>query len=139
MYELMFRNGRDRSSVLLVGVSIPSNLDRSDDRHDVTADSKDILGRSPLSHAAEIGDEVAVRLLVDRDDVDADSHDHDGWTTLGHGGHFGHEAIVRLLFERGCSKDDFARIPSEHTTKRRTYNRVKAFIKLCLTEQELRI
>jgi ankyrin repeat protein len=70
---------------------------------------------------------------------DADSHDNDGWTPLGHAGHSGHEAIVRLLFERGCSKDDFARIPSEHTTERRTYNRVKAFINLCLTEQVLGI
>ena len=41
-------------------------------------DSKDDLGRTPLSWAAEEGHEAVVKLLVARDDVEADSKDNNG-------------------------------------------------------------
>ena len=42
---------------------------------DVSADSKDGKGRTPLSWAAEGGHEAVVKLLAERDDVAADSKD----------------------------------------------------------------
>ena len=64
---------------------------------DVTADSKDEDGRTPLWWAAAGGHEAVVKLLVERDDVTADSKDYDGRTPLWWAAARGHEAVVKLL------------------------------------------
>jgi len=43
---------------------------------DVDADARDDYGRSPLSLAAEKGDEALVRLLLEREDVEVESKDN---------------------------------------------------------------
>ena len=42
-------------------------------KEDVDADARDDYGRSPLSLAAEKGDEALVRLLLEREDVEVES------------------------------------------------------------------
>ena len=69
-------------------------------RDDVAADSKDDIGRTPLSCAAGTGCEAVVKLLVKRDDVAANSKDSDGRTSLSWAAGIGHEAVVKLLVER---------------------------------------
>jgi ankyrin repeat protein len=51
-------------------------------RGTIEADSKNEVGRTPLSRAPEEGHEAVVRLLVGQDDVEADSKDDDGMTPL---------------------------------------------------------
>ena len=70
------------------------------------ADSKDDLGRTPLSWAAERGHEAVVKLLVERGDVEADSKDNSGRTPLSWAAGRGHEAVVKLLVERGDVEAD---------------------------------
>jgi len=85
------------------------------DSRDVTVDSKDNGGRTPLSWAAGQGHEQIVRLLVDRDDVEADSNDNDSTTPLSWAAAQGHEAVVKLLVDRddveADSKDDTGQTP----------------------------
>lgn len=64
---------------------------------DVSADSKDGKGRTPLWWAAEGGHEAVVKLLVERDDVAADSKDKWGRTPLWWAAERGYEAVVKLL------------------------------------------
>ena len=45
-------------------------------KEDVDADARDDYGRSPLSLAAEKGDEALVRLLLEREDVEVESKDN---------------------------------------------------------------
>jgi ankyrin repeat protein len=52
------------------------------ERDYVVADSKDELGRTPLSWAAGEGHEAIVKLLVERDDVDVNSRDNVGRTPV---------------------------------------------------------
>ncbi|OKP06952.1 Ankyrin repeat domain-containing protein 50 [Penicillium subrubescens] len=61
-----------------------------------------------LLHAAKIGDEAAVRLLLEKG-AELESKDDDGWTPLACAAMNGHEAVVSLLLEKGAeleSKDD---------------------------------
>jgi ankyrin repeat protein len=44
-------------------------------QRDVDADARDDYGRSPLSLAAEEGDEALVRLLLKRENVEVESKD----------------------------------------------------------------
>jgi ankyrin repeat protein len=67
------------------------------ERDDSVADLNDNDGRTPLSWAAEGGDEAVVKLLVERDDVAANSKDKNGRTPLWWAEEEEHEAIVRLL------------------------------------------
>jgi ankyrin repeat protein len=63
---------------------------------DVTADSKDENGQTPLSRTTGGGHEAVVKLLVERDDVAADSEDKYGQTLLSWAAEGGHEAVVKL-------------------------------------------
>jgi ankyrin repeat protein len=70
------------------------------------ADSRDSLGRTPLSYAAERGHETIVRLLLARKDVAIDSKDAEyGWTSLFWAAVHGYTAIVRLLLDKGADID----------------------------------
>jgi hypothetical protein len=71
---------------LLMGKHADSNI---------TADSKDKDGRTPLSLAAERGHEAVVRLLVDQYDVEPDSKDEGGQTPLSLAAMYGHDIVVK--------------------------------------------
>jgi len=65
------------------------------------AESKDLLGRTPLLVAVKEGHEVVVRLLLGRGDVDVNSKDLAGRTTpLMAVAERGHEPIAKLLLEQ---------------------------------------
>ena len=51
------------------------------EREDVTADSKDSKGRTPLSYAGETWCKAIVKMLLEREDVTADSKDSKGLDT----------------------------------------------------------
>ena len=57
-------------------------------------------GRTPLSWAAEYGQEAVVRLLIERDGVEINAKDSEGKTALIWATQKGYEAIVGLLVER---------------------------------------
>ncbi|KAL9090895.1 MAG: hypothetical protein Q9165_005103 [Trypethelium subeluteriae] len=80
------------------------------------ADPQDRLGRTPLSYAAQMGHEHAVRLLLDRDDVQADRKDrYYNRTPLSHAAQKGHVEVVKLFLERDDvdtnSKDKYGITP----------------------------
>jgi ankyrin repeat protein len=64
-------------------------------------DTRDSNGRTPLSYAAERGNEVVVKLLLNCD-VDPNS---DGWTPLSRAVERGSAAIVQLLLAQGVKMD----------------------------------
>lgn len=67
---------------------------------DVTANSKDIDGRSPLLVATEYGQDSAVRVLAANEDVDMNLQDRCGRTALSHAAGRGIEKVMRLLLAR---------------------------------------
>jgi ankyrin repeat protein len=67
----------------------------------VDIDSGDTDGRTPLSWAAEKGNEAVVKLLLETGQVDVDSKDTDGRTPLLWAAEKGNEAVVKLLLETG--------------------------------------
>ena len=77
--------------------------------------SKDHIGRTPLSWAAGEGYEGVVRLLLATDKAEINSKDHYGWTPLSWAAATGHEAVVELLLILGKadidSKDNRGRTP----------------------------
>ncbi|KAI9797607.1 MAG: hypothetical protein M1833_005390 [Piccolia ochrophora] len=73
---------------------------KSNPKGNAAADSKDRLGRTPLSYAAECGHEAVVRFLADWTDVDTDSKAVNGQTPLSRAAQNGHEAVVRYLADR---------------------------------------
>ncbi|KAL5093393.1 hypothetical protein Trisim1_011197 [Trichoderma cf. simile WF8] len=76
-------------------------------------------GRSPLSYAAESGNQATVRLLLDRG-AELDAKDPMGRTPLLHAARSGSEAIVRLLLDRGAelhAKDEMGRTPLSHAAQ----------------------
>jgi hypothetical protein len=66
--------------------------------HDV--DPKDGFGRTPLSYAAEHGQEAMAKQLLARSDVDVNSKSEYGWTPLFFAVLGGHKAVVRQLLAR---------------------------------------
>ncbi|KAN0071119.1 hypothetical protein V8E54_010550 [Elaphomyces granulatus] len=67
-------------------------------------DAKDSNGRTPLSYAAERGNEVVVNLLLNRN-VDPNSKCADGWTPLSRAIERGSAAIVQLLLAQRVEID----------------------------------
>ncbi len=102
------------------------------ERDDVMADSKDLEGRTPLSHAAGRENEPVMRLFVERSDVQLDSKDSKGWTPIHYAAIRGNEAIVKLLFKQNsCSadlKDENGRTPLSHAAESGYDAVVKALI-----------
>lgn len=74
-------------------------LSRSENTSNL-ADAKDYDGRSPLSWAAEYGQQAIVEMLLERKDVDANAMDDFGLTPLAWASSRGHEEIVKLLMEQ---------------------------------------
>ncbi|KAK3940661.1 hypothetical protein QBC46DRAFT_353953 [Diplogelasinospora grovesii] len=80
---------------------------------ELDANSRDKDGRTPLSWAAEKGNEAIVKLLL-QNGVDFNAKDTDGRTPLMWATLKGHEAIVKLLLENGVdvnAKDLFDQTP----------------------------
>ena len=69
--------------------------------------------QTPLSWAAEVGHEAAVRLLIDKS-VSVEAKDNSGRTPLSWAAGKGHEAVVRLLINEGAGielEDNSGRTP----------------------------
>jgi ankyrin repeat protein len=76
----------------------------STDRYDRSfSDSKDSeYDHTPLSWAAQYGDETVVKLLLETGKVDVNSRDSDlGRTPLSRAAQYGREVVVKLLLESG--------------------------------------
>ncbi|RYO90118.1 hypothetical protein DL766_002484 [Monosporascus sp. MC13-8B] len=70
--------------------------------------------RSPLSYAAEKGNEAIVKLLLARTDIGPAAKDDSGRTSLSYAAEGGHESVMRLLLDKGAdieSKDNKGRTP----------------------------
>ncbi|KAF2967480.1 hypothetical protein GQX73_g6090 [Xylaria multiplex] len=66
---------------------------------DHNADATDVDHRTPLSYAAENGNETIVRLLLDTKEIDPDLQGFNGRTPLSYAAENGNETIVRLLLD----------------------------------------
>ncbi len=64
------------------------------------ADSRDTSGRTPMSYAAQNGNENVVKTFLGRNDVNPNSQDKYGHTPLSYATTFGHKIIVKLLLDR---------------------------------------
>jgi ankyrin repeat protein len=84
-----------------------------DKKYDI--DPRDLSGRTPLSWAAENGQDATAKLLLDTGKVDVDSKDNNGQTPLSWAAENGHEAIAKLLLDTGKvdvdSKNNNGRTP----------------------------
>jgi ankyrin repeat protein len=74
------------------------------DGHD--PDAKDGYDRTPLSRAAENGQEAVAKLLLATNAVDPDSKDRNGGTPLSWAAGRGHEAVVKLLLANDAVDPD---------------------------------
>ena len=91
--------------------SIIEAMIRSGEAFDI--DSKDGRGRTPLSWAAQRGQEATIQLLIEQG-AEVDSKDNNRRTPLSWAALFGQEAKVRLLIKKGAgidSKDNQGRTP----------------------------
>ncbi|CAI7569589.1 unnamed protein product [Penicillium manginii] len=68
-------------------------------------DLQDTYGRTPLSWAAENGQEASVELLLDSDRVDANFRDENGESPLSWAAKKGHLRTVKSLLDRGSEPD----------------------------------
>ncbi len=69
--------------------------------NEVDANTTDDFGRTPLSLAAEMGNEIVIRALLETGKVNVDSKDREDYTPLLWAAVNGHEAVVKLLIEMG--------------------------------------
>jgi ankyrin repeat protein len=77
-------------------------------------DSKDNFGRTPLSWAAQKGNEAVVKLLLATNRVAVDSKNHYNSTPLSIATRMGHKDVVMFLLTKNPdlnSKDNFGRTP----------------------------
>ncbi|KAL7894173.1 nacht and ankyrin domain-containing protein [Trichoderma sp. TUCIM 5745] len=65
-------------------------------------DLKDDDGRTPLSLAAESGNEAIIKTLLDTGQVNVNSKDRTGLTPLSWAAEYGQEAVVKLLLNAGA-------------------------------------
>jgi hypothetical protein len=107
-------------------------IDLLNNGHD--PDIKDSYAQTPLSWAAENGQEAVVRLLLAKDGVDPDRKNGGGRTPLSGAAGNGHEAIVELLLAKDGvdpdSKDGGGRTPLSYAAK----NGHEAVVKLLLAK-----
>ncbi|KAK4074415.1 hypothetical protein Purlil1_12972 [Purpureocillium lilacinum] len=82
-------------SVGLYGDEINIAFILASDSHNTAIDAVEEDGRTPLSHAAEAGHNVVVRLLLDRG-APIDSIDKDGQTPLSHAAETREKAVMQL-------------------------------------------
>ena len=91
------------------------------ERSDVNVDSKDHMGRTPLSRAAENETNETVNLLLERSDINVDSKDFLGRTPLSYAAGSGGVETVKLLLERSDvnvnSKDTDDRTPLSYAVE----------------------
>ena len=69
--------------------------------NEVDANTIDEFGRTPLSLAAGMGNEIVVRALLESGKGEVGSKDMYGWTALFWAAYKGSEAVVKLLLETG--------------------------------------
>jgi ankyrin repeat protein len=62
----------------------------------------DIFGRTPLSWAAEKGNNGVVGLLLQKDGIDLNSKDNDGRTPLSWAAEKRNDSVMRLLLKEGA-------------------------------------
>ncbi|KAH7207379.1 putative Pfs NB-ARC and ankyrin-domain-containing protein [Fusarium oxysporum] len=67
---------------------------------------QDSWGRTPLSWAAENGNEAVVKMLLDTGKADVDSRDENGQSPLSWAAENGHEAVVKILLDTGKADVD---------------------------------
>ena len=101
----------------------------------VDTNATDEFGRTLLSLAARIGNEIVVRALLESGMAEVESKDKSGQTPLSWAAMYGHKAVVKLLLETGKvdveSKDMYGRTPlSEAASK--AGNGYEAVVKLLL-------
>lgn len=81
----------------------------------IAPDIKDEYGRTPLSYAAEEGNDAVVKPLLARDDVNADSQNYYAQTPLLWAARNGHEEVVMLLLKGNDVSADFKDVFSRRT------------------------
>ena len=99
-------------------------------KKDVKLESKDRDGQTPLSLAAERGDEAVVELLLKKG-AELESKDDDGQTPLFYAAGNTDDAVVKLLLKNGAkleSRDKYGRTPLSRAVARGR----KAIVKLLL-------
>ncbi|KAK0714895.1 hypothetical protein B0H67DRAFT_600680 [Lasiosphaeris hirsuta] len=72
---------------------------------------------TPLSRAAEKGNEAIVKLLLATGQVDINSRDRYGGSPLAHAASGGHESVVKLLLITGYIRETPLRLTAEHGYK----------------------
>ena len=107
------------------------------DRMDIDPNAQDICGRTPLSYAAERGNEVFVKLLLDRKDIDPNAKDQSGSSPLSTATKFYCEGVVKLLLDRkeiDVNTQDFhGRTPLSYAT----FMGYNAIVELLLNQNDV--
>ena len=91
------------------------------ERGDVSPNSSDKNGRTPLSYAARYGCEGTAKILLERRDVNPDSSDNGGRTPLSYAAESGHGGVMKILLERGDvnadSSDEYGLTPLSYAAR----------------------
>jgi hypothetical protein len=95
--KLLFRITNSSSRIIVAAEQGDKGLVQELLRRGANVDSKDRIGRTPLSRAAANGHEAVVQLLLATGQVEIDSKDRWDQTPLSWAAANGHEAVVQLL------------------------------------------